>query len=76
MNSIAYLAIIHTLLQAGPPPFSEQERILDSILKFIISFDSIQIRYVGSMLAALLERIAAGNLFPVCKRTRYQQLRR
>lgn len=63
VNSIAYLAILHTIVLSGPPSAADQPRLLDAILNFIINFDPVQVRFVGHWLQSLLERIAAGNLF-------------
>jgi hypothetical protein len=69
VNSIASVVILNTILHAGVPPAGDLNRLRDLILNLIVEFDSIQARYVGNSLLALLERIVAGNLFSVWKHT-------
>lgn len=72
MNSIASIVILNTILHAGAPPAGDLNRLRDLIVDFIVDFDSIQARYVGNSLLALLERIVTGNLFSVWKHARRQ----
>ncbi|PNP43844.1 hypothetical protein TGAMA5MH_04126 [Trichoderma gamsii] len=58
-NSIGYLAIIDTLLRGSIPPSVSRQLLLDSTLLFLLKFDPIQIRYVGSLFRALLEDLSS-----------------
>lgn len=62
-NTIGYLAIIDVLLRGSIPPSVPRQILLDSTLQFLLKFDPIQIRYVGSLFRALLEDL--GGLFSV-----------
>lgn len=64
-NSIGYLAVLHTLLEAAPPSPPIDPALLDAILNFILKFNALQVRHAGAWLLSLLERIADGNLFSV-----------
>ncbi|PNP49602.1 hypothetical protein THARTR1_09613 [Trichoderma harzianum] len=57
-NSIGYLSIIDTLLR-GSVPESTRSLVLDEAVRFLLKFDPIQIRYVGSLFRSLLEDLGS-----------------
>ncbi|KAM0415753.1 hypothetical protein ACHAPT_013301 [Fusarium lateritium] len=63
-DSISFLAILSLSLELSTTtPGIDRVSLLDETLRFLLNFDPIQIRYVGSMLRRLLEHIATGRLF-------------
>ncbi|KAF9770249.1 hypothetical protein IL306_012223 [Fusarium sp. DS 682] len=64
IDSIAFQAILLLSLQTStPPPDIERSTLLDEILRFLLNFNPLQIRYVGSEFRKLLDHVAAGTLF-------------
>ncbi|KAF4950902.1 hypothetical protein FGADI_7876 [Fusarium gaditjirri] len=64
IDSITFQAVLLLSLQtSNPAPGSERSTLLDEILRFLLNFNPLQIRYVGSEFRKLLEYIAAGTLF-------------
>lgn len=69
-NSIGYLAVLDILLSTLDPSSLSSSAIdrgavLDATFNFILKFEQLQVRYVGSWLLQLLERIGTGTLFSV-----------
>ncbi|CAI6100206.1 unnamed protein product [Clonostachys chloroleuca] len=62
-NSIGYLFVLNTILNASEPRIGRPS-LLDAIVVFLLSFDPIQVRYVGNYLLPLLEAVGTGKLFP------------
>ncbi|KAF4345466.1 signalosome complex subunit 3 COP9 [Fusarium beomiforme] len=64
IDSITFQAILLLLLQAStPPPDIERSTLLDETLRFLLNFNPLQIRYVGSEFRKLLDHVASGKLF-------------
>ncbi|KAF5010012.1 hypothetical protein FDECE_3791 [Fusarium decemcellulare] len=64
VDSIAFLAILQASLElSSPPPGISRTALLDETLRFLLNFDPIQIRYVGTSLRRLLENVATGRIF-------------
>lgn len=61
VNSISYLALVFTLLERDESP-KTNDNILRNIIRFLQQFDARQIRYCGTTLGNLFERV--GGLFP------------
>lgn len=55
--------IIHA---SGGQPTTERQALLDKVVDFLVNFDPIDMRYVGQSLKGLLDRVATGELLPVC----------
>lgn len=68
VNSISYLSVLDTLLVHihAQGAAATQDGLLDRILVFLLTFDPIQIRYVGGSLTSLLMHVGSGQMFPVC----------
>jgi hypothetical protein len=70
-NSIGYLAVLDILSNAvdysSSSPTAAANHVRNAIVSFLLKFDPRQVRYVGSTLLKLLERVGSGKLFPVCK---------
>ncbi|KAF5982497.1 signalosome complex subunit 3 COP9 [Fusarium coicis] len=63
-DSITFQAILLLSLQTSNPAHgSERSTLLDETLRFLLNFNPLQIRYVGSDFRKLLEYIASGTLF-------------
>ncbi|KAF4975259.1 hypothetical protein FZEAL_7926 [Fusarium zealandicum] len=63
-DSIAFLAILLSSLELSTPPSDiDRSSLLDETLRFLLAFDTLQIRYVGSSLRKLLEHVLTGRLF-------------
>ncbi|KAF7538447.1 hypothetical protein G7Z17_g12627 [Cylindrodendrum hubeiense] len=63
-NSIAFLAILQASLDPRHPPAGiDRIALLDETLRFLLNFEPLQIRYVGSSFRKLLEAITAGQVF-------------
>ncbi|PTB57697.1 hypothetical protein M431DRAFT_491932 [Trichoderma harzianum CBS 226.95] len=58
-NSIGYLSIIDTLLRGSVPESTPRSLLLDEAVRFLLKFDPIQIRYVGSLFRSLLEDLGS-----------------
>ncbi|KKO99315.1 hypothetical protein THAR02_08577 [Trichoderma harzianum] len=58
-NSIGYLSIIDTLLRGSVPESTPRSLLLDEAVRFLLKFDPIQIRYVGSLFRSLLEDLSS-----------------
>ncbi|KAL7936983.1 hypothetical protein V8C35DRAFT_294372 [Trichoderma chlorosporum] len=58
-NSIGYLSIIDTLLRGSLPKSTPRSLVLDEAVRFLLKFDPIQIRYVGSLFRSLLENLGS-----------------
>lgn len=63
VNSLSYLAIIHTLLIPGV--VGPREVLLEKVAVFLASFDARQVRYGGSHLLEILSLVGNGQLLPV-----------
>ncbi|KAF4495414.1 COP9 signalosome complex subunit 3 [Fusarium agapanthi] len=64
IDSITFQAILLLSLQtSNPAQGSERSTLSDETLRFLLNFNPLQIRYVGSDFRKLLECIAAGTLF-------------
>ncbi|KAI1009251.1 hypothetical protein LB504_003414 [Fusarium proliferatum] len=64
IDSITFQAILLLSLQTSNPAHgSERSTLLDETLRFLLNFNPLQIRYVGSEFRKLLEYVAAGTLF-------------
>ncbi|KIL96357.1 hypothetical protein FAVG1_01101 [Fusarium avenaceum] len=62
-DSIAFQAILlFSLETTTPPPGIDRPKLLDEILRFLLNFNPLQIRYVGLGFRRLLETVAAGKL--------------
>lgn len=66
-HSIAHLAILNTLKHCDEAalPFSP-DVLREHILKFLLSFDQRQIRYVGDVFYDLVKDVLDCKYFPVC----------
>ncbi|KAK4075395.1 uncharacterized protein Triagg1_4516 [Trichoderma aggressivum f. europaeum] len=58
-NSIGFLSIIDTLLRGSVPESTPRSLLLDEAVRFLLEFDPIQIRYVGSLFRSLLEDLGS-----------------
>lgn len=64
IDSIAFLAILHSSLSSPtPPPGIDRRTLLDETLRFLLNFNPLQVRYVGVVFRKLLEHVAEGKLF-------------
>ncbi|KAG8677246.1 hypothetical protein FPOAC2_03366 [Fusarium poae] len=64
IDSIAFLAILHSALTGPtPPPGIDRRTLLDETLRFLLNFNPLQVRYVGVSFRKLLEHVAEGKLF-------------
>ncbi|KAI1851004.1 hypothetical protein JX266_003669 [Neoarthrinium moseri] len=62
VNSLSYLAVIHSLCipgLAGP-----REQLLERLVVFLLSFDARQLRYAGAHLLDILNVVGQGQLLP------------
>ncbi|KAL7918813.1 hypothetical protein ACQKWADRAFT_303146 [Trichoderma austrokoningii] len=57
-NTIGYFAIMDVFLSGYLPPSAPRDLILDSVVQFLLNFDPIQIRYVGSQFRYFLEGLS------------------
>ncbi|KAF4454333.1 hypothetical protein F53441_3149 [Fusarium austroafricanum] len=63
-DSIGFQAILLLSLETStPPPGIERRTLLDEILRYLLNFNPLQIRYVGHGFRKLLDNVAAGKLF-------------
>ncbi|VUC22645.1 unnamed protein product [Clonostachys rosea] len=62
-NSIGYLFVLNTLVNATELRIGRSS-LLDAIIVILLSFDPIQVRYVGNLLLHLLEAVGTAKLFP------------
>ncbi|KAM0340076.1 hypothetical protein ACHAPU_010649 [Fusarium lateritium] len=63
-DSVAFQAILLLSLETPtPPPGIDRPKLLDEILRFLLNFNPLQVRYVGLGFRKLLESVAAGKLF-------------
>ncbi|EEU45112.1 uncharacterized protein NECHADRAFT_41236 [Fusarium vanettenii 77-13-4] len=63
-DSISFLAILNLSLELSTTtPGIDKTSLLDETLRFLLNFNPVQVRYVGSMLRRLLEHVATGRLF-------------
>jgi COP9 signalosome complex subunit 3 len=66
IDSIAFLAILHSSLSSPtPPPGIDRSTLLDETLRFLLNFNPLQVRYVGVVFRKLLEHVTEGKLFTV-----------
>lgn len=68
MNSLSYLAVLHTL--CIPVLTEPREILLEKIVIFLLSFDARQLRYAGSHLLDILTLVGNGHLLPVSSSSR------
>ncbi|KAK8126664.1 uncharacterized protein PG998_002423 [Apiospora kogelbergensis] len=62
VNSLSYMAVLHTLLL--PNVTGPREVILEKLVKFLLGFDPRQIRYAGSHLLEILTLVCGGSILP------------
>lgn len=65
VNSLSYLAVLHTLILPGLATSASREYLLEKLTRFLLSFDSIQIRYAGGHLQDIFVAAGNGQLLPV-----------
>ncbi|KAI0134185.1 hypothetical protein BJ170DRAFT_189069 [Xylariales sp. AK1849] len=62
VNSLSYLAVIHSLF--FPNISADRDLLLEKLVIFLLSFDARQIRYAGVHLLEMLNLVASGQLLP------------
>ena len=67
VNSLSYLAVLHTLLLPSPATSVPREFLLEKLVEFMLRFDAIQIRYAGSHLQDVFAAVGNGQLLPVSR---------
>lgn len=65
VNSLSYLAVLHTLILPGLASSASRDYLLEKLVMFMLSFDSLQVRYAGSHLQEIFAAVGGGQLLPV-----------
>ncbi|KAI1380882.1 hypothetical protein F4677DRAFT_404983 [Hypoxylon crocopeplum] len=64
VNSLSYLAVLHTLVVPGIPPSVSRDVVLEKLVLFLLIFDARQCRYAGSFLQDVFLATGSGQYLP------------
>ncbi|KAI1778326.1 hypothetical protein F4818DRAFT_405683 [Hypoxylon cercidicola] len=64
VHSLSYLAILHTILIPGLATSVSRDALLEKLVIFLLTFDPVQCRYVGSHLQDIFLLAGNGELLP------------
>lgn len=66
VHSLSYLAVLHSLVLPNAAESLDRTVLLEKLVRFLMGFDRVQIRYAGTHLQDVFTAVAIGNLLPVC----------
>ncbi|KAH9900152.1 hypothetical protein F4778DRAFT_782266 [Xylariomycetidae sp. FL2044] len=64
VNSLSYLAILHSQLVPGISNYTSRERLLEKLVIFLLTFDPRQIRYGGTLFHEIITGVENGTILP------------
>ncbi len=65
VHSLSYLALLETLLPAEGQLQDVEPVFADKIVSFLVTFDPLQMRYIGAPFTSLFTAVASGQIIPV-----------
>ncbi|KAH9999768.1 hypothetical protein F4779DRAFT_605114 [Xylariaceae sp. FL0662B] len=64
LNSLSYLAVLHTLILPNLASSAPRELLLEKLVVFLLSFDAQQCRYAGQYLQDIFNAAGSGQYLP------------